>query len=112
MRSYVFFIDCVSVPQSKVGTLNAMIDDAKNITYATFIRHVDVNHLHEILPGYERNKRQGLTIKDDWSVSFHRSHWNGTPVYYVQHSSIEYVFRNCEAKGRRGYIQKITQRHK
>ena len=84
-----YLTDCVS---SDANSINNMIDDSREIGYRTFIRQVSLEHLLAIFPGYYRNRRQGLTLKKDWCVSYHRSIYRGTPCVYLCHSAIEYVF--------------------
>ena len=84
-----YLTDCVS---SDANSINAMIDNAREIAYRTFIRHVSLEHLLAIFPGYYLNSRQGLTLKKDWYVTYHSSIYRGKPCVYLCHSAIEYVF--------------------
>lgn len=52
---------------------------------------VPVEQLKTIFYWYDWNGA-GLHIAKDWSVGFYKSELNGQPVYYVDHSRIEYVF--------------------
>ena len=81
---------CVS-PKS-LRELEFIIDNAREITYETFIKHVNKEDLADLKQdlGYGRH---GLTLKNDWAVSYHKSKLpNSKPVYFLCHSCIEYVF--------------------
>ena len=82
---------CVDFPSGEVEHLTQMIDDAVDITYGTFIRHVDWKTVSDMFE-YERHPNQGLTLKDDFHVSYHKSKFKGETCYYVRHSAIEYIF--------------------
>ena len=82
---------CVDFPQHEVEHLIQMIDDATDITYKTFFRHVSWREVSGMFE-YELRPENGLTPKNDFHVSYHRSKINGTPCYFVKHSAIEYIF--------------------
>jgi len=91
---YYFHRSCVDWPRPEVKYLSQMIDDNIDITRSTFMSHVskdDMDYLEQQL-GYAKRKSDGLTMKDDWHVSYHRSKLKGERVYYFRHSAIEYVF--------------------
>ena len=69
-----------------------MVDASREVTYRTVLKHCD--GLLEWAEGmsYFRHPSQGLTLKDDWAVSYHKSVYRGRPCYYVRHSSIEYIW--------------------
>ena len=89
MKNFTFRTSCV---ESAANPINAMVDDAINITLETFRRHI--KDVDEFFRGfsYAIGNERGLHIKDDWCVSFHRSKYRGVRCYYMQHSCIEYVF--------------------
>lgn len=98
--TYRYFNCCVSWAPSDVnndGGLSDMIDNATDITRKTFLRHVDQDQMREIESdlGYERHRSRGLTMADDWHVSYHRSKLHENCVYFFRHSAIEYVFCGC-----------------
>ena len=82
---------CVNWPTWHVDELSAMIDEALEITRATFLKHVNRDSLVSIESGlgYDRN---GMRMGQDYAVTYHRSKLQGALVYYFQHSAIEYVF--------------------
>jgi hypothetical protein len=88
--------NCVSFnyrPQEDREFLSKMIDEAKEITYSTLIKHVPVDMLSEIFGYYNWSRGGGsLRLKNDWAVSFYRSAFNGKHCYFVRHSAIEYIF--------------------
>jgi len=92
--SYHFETDCVSCPSSDANELNRMIDDARDITRATFCRHAcgPCRERLEQSLGYERHPARGLTAAGDWHISYHRSTWKGRRCYYFVWSAIEHIF--------------------
>ena len=71
--------------------IQAMVDQSKDISRATFMRHCRLGEIPEML-GYCRHASQGLTMAADWYVSYHRSRFCGVPCYYFVWSSIEHIF--------------------
>ena len=94
MNEYRFYSTCVAWPRRKMPDLIDMLNRSQDITRKTFIKHVshDDMCLLAVLLGYSRHHKQGLTLKQDWHVSYHRSMLNGNRVYYFKRSGIEYVF--------------------
>ena len=88
---YHYFKSCVDTRGREVDWLRDMIDDGREITWRTFIKHVPVDEIRGLFPYYHW-RGGGLHIKDDWGVQFFRSKWNGRRCYYLNHSSIEYIF--------------------
>jgi hypothetical protein len=102
-RDYVFWTNCVN----SVGELiNEMVDDdvSKDVTYETMLAHADgmLEKADEL--GYDRRSNQGagVTLKNDWAVSFHKSFYCGVPCYYFVYSGIEYIWIQ---KGREREVQ-------
>jgi len=56
-----------------------MIDSARKIKYKTFIRYVNIKELETML-GYTNSP---LRIKNDYSVTFYRSKYNGQAYIYI-----------------------------
>ena len=97
MSGMKYMNSCVSWPQHDVsaeGGLSDMVDLSRDVSRSTFLKHVDQTDLHELEAclGYSRSPRQGMTMADDYHVSYHRSKLHGDTVYYLKHSAIEYVF--------------------
>ena len=78
--------------EAKALDLAPMIDNCIDITYRTFMENINTKQLRQIIPHYATDKRNGLTIKDDWAVSYHRSHYRGKLCSFICWSSIEYIF--------------------
>ena len=69
-----------------------MVDEAIDITLCTFRKHcVGFAEIATQL-GYAQDSRKGLTIAQDWHVSYHRSKYNGERCYFLQWSGIEYIW--------------------
>ena len=87
---YQFETSCV---QSTAEKIHAMVDRAREITYQTFVRYVDLEEL-KLFNGYTwgPGRQEGLRLKDDWAVRYYRSRYNGRKCVYMDHSRIEYIF--------------------
>lgn len=86
---YEYETCCVN---STAELINALTENARQITWTTFRRHVSWEHVRELFPFYSYRGEDGLHIKDDWAVSFWKSCYDGRPCYYITHSAIEYIF--------------------
>jgi len=83
-----YITNCIN---STGKAITEMVDKAKDITYETFIKHVDWREISEML-GYALHPSQGLTLKNDYHVSYAKSFYKDIPCYYLSWSSIEYIF--------------------
>lgn len=92
MKKFEFVTSCVDVPRGDVDSLHEMIDKARPIEYGTFFRHVDHGSVAALF-GYERDKRQGLTLRGDWHIAYYSSSYKGKRCVYLVHSAIEYIFQ-------------------
>jgi len=73
--------------------LQDMMDDAKRITYRTFVNAVGIDSMREIFGDYAWGYQRGeIRMKNDPYVYYYRSRYNGHLCYYVRHSGIEYIF--------------------
>lgn len=93
MREYQY---CCVHPKS-IDELNYIIDNEREITYNTLRKNVDSDSFKEVkeLLGYNKQLFLdcGLTLQNDYAVSFHKSKLpDGRRVYYIRHSAIEYIF--------------------
>lgn len=91
-----YWRNCVSWPREEVGFLFTIVDNSFPIAESTFRKNVCWEDYLELQQdwGYDTGyERGGLRIKDDWAVVFYRSIVNGEWFYYIQHSSIEYIFK-------------------
>jgi hypothetical protein len=91
---YTYYNNCVNWPASDVyasGGLSDMVQYGTTITRRTFQHNVGASILaeFELNMGYPCGQ---LTMKDDYAVSYHRGKLHSQRVYWVNHSSIEYVF--------------------
>ena len=71
--------------------IDEMVCTSEEVAYSEVLRHCDLVAFSKVFD-YSRNSNQGLTLKDDWSVSFHKSTFRGKPCYYLDHSRIEWVW--------------------
>lgn len=90
-RAYIFWTSCVESVGSLINEMQAESTDA---TYATMLAHCEglLEKAEEL--GYERRSSSGhgLTLKNDWSISYHKSKYCGFPCYYFVWSHIEYIW--------------------
>jgi len=91
-RNYYFKTNCVS---ARGADITEMKDGAEQITRRTFLKYVSRETLAEmeVNLGYDRHHKQGLTMAQDWCVSYWKSEYRGKPCVYFDHSSIEYVYQ-------------------
>jgi hypothetical protein len=93
---FQYTTNCTLLSRADVPALNAMTDDAQEVTLATVRRHCDLAGLLDDL-GYAVGAERGLHIKDDWHVGYYKSQFQGRPCYFIQHSHIEHIFQESEA---------------
>lgn len=92
--NYFYETNCTS---STAKLINDMVDQAREVTYATLARHVGADQLRFTFPFYAWGPgTPGLRMKNDWAVSYYRSKYRGRLCYYVQHSAIEYIFTRSD----------------
>ena len=90
-RKFIYITNCTV---ANGNDILEMIETAKQITFRTFLKnvvHLNFQRLAQKL-GYESTSSKGLTIKDDYHVTYWKSKFKGAPCYYFIHSAIEYVF--------------------
>ena len=95
-KPYTYVFNCTLLTDAKhINELINMQEVGREITYKTFIKHVDIQEIRALFDWYEYyGWDNGLHIKDDWGVSWMKSKWRGARCYYIIHSGIEYVFLN------------------
>lgn len=101
MEKFTFVTDCV---HSTADKINAMIESSTQITWETFIKHVDIEEIRslfgfyawhgESVPDGWNGRRKLLHIKDDYTVTFNKGTYEDKPCYYIVHSAIEYIFQD------------------
>lgn len=83
-----YLTNCV---ESTAKNIQAMVDKAREISFATFARNCDYQELARSM-GYAVGAEKGLHLKDDWAVRFYTSKFKGKKVYFMDQSSIEWIF--------------------
>lgn len=91
---YQYITNCVNCDD--VERLNDMIDDAEEISADEFFKYVDEDELNSMF-GYD--EIDGLSIDEDYAVSFYESEYKGMDCVYVAHSGIALIFARTETKG-------------
>lgn len=91
--AFEFFSSCTGWPIA-VQHLNNAINDARDISRRTFLKYVNPEQMQRIERelNYERDARHGLTMANDWHVSYHKTKLLGCPAVYFVWSAIEFVF--------------------
>jgi len=99
MRKYRYYKSCVGFSwdeASRPDGLISMIDNNIEITRRTFLSKVDREELDRIsvMLGYSLRHpvKCGLTMRNDYHITYHHSKFRGKRVYYFRHSAIEYIF--------------------
>ena len=106
-----FFSDCVGWPEDLVtvpGGLCDCIDEEDDITIEQFLAAVDYDHVVEFTHGLHytgptkiyndpehpkhNEENFGMSMEEDYHVSYHRSKLLGKEVFYFKHSGIEHVY--------------------
>lgn len=90
-KRYQYHTNCVS---STAEAIDDMTENARGVTYETVRKHCEGLRQWAESLGYSpaSNRGCGLTLKDDYAVSFHKSRYEGKPCYYVRWSAIEYIW--------------------
>ena len=78
--------------ESTAEKISNMVDNAKEIKYNTFLKHVKLNDLKSMFHFYSWNNDGGLKMKNDYAVSFYKSKYEKKPCVFVCWSAIEYIF--------------------
>ncbi len=94
---YSFYTNCVCWPPNDVtcpGGLSDLIEERREISRRTFLKHIDREELAEMAEGlsYAKHPAQGLTMAADLHIEYFRSRHHGRRVYGFRHSAIEFVF--------------------
>lgn len=74
--------------------LDELYEHDRQITFATFARHVDLKEISQEL-GYAFGREKGLHLKDDWHVRYYRSRFRRKPCYHMDWSAIDHVFQEA-----------------
>ena len=113
-KTYVYVTCCVDLKD--VDALNDMTENATETNYTTMLRNCDGLLDWAVDHGYARHYKQGLTLKQDWHVSYHRSKFRGHPCFYLVWSHIEFIWVRKRddidfVANRRNEVRKIRERY-
>lgn len=99
MRRWTYWHSCMDTPPFAVPDLVECVDKARAVTRATFQRKVCPEALAalEARLGYSPARSGGLTMAEDYHVTYHTSRYRGRAVAFVRHSAIEYIFGPAES---------------
>jgi len=87
-RRLAYRTSCVD---ATAEAIDAMTSAAREITYRTMLKHCDLISW-AVEMGYARRKDRGLTLRNDWHVSYYKSRYDDTRCYYLVHSHIEHIW--------------------
>ena len=85
--------NCISIGDG--DAINDMKDNAREITYGTFMRYCDTRSVQEVARSLEydySSNHGGISLRSDPYVSYWRSRYKGLEVVYFAWSGIEHVF--------------------
>lgn len=89
---------CVDiVDPSDSEELQAMVDRSKEVDFKTFAQHVDWKPTARLMGYSTAPGEPGMLLEKDWAVRFYSSTWRKEPVFFMDHSAIEFVFRKQDA---------------
>jgi len=80
---YEYLTNCVD---AKGSDIQEMVDQATKIPYHELANEVGTELLEQMFG-------TDVPLEKDWAVSFWKSEYLGDKVYYVDHSRIEYIFK-------------------
>ena len=86
---YRYTCSCV---ESTSELITAMTERAREVTLRTMRKHCAGLREWEREMGYVTGSKKGLHLKNDWTVSYYKSRYNGRPCYYIDHSRIERIW--------------------
>lgn len=89
MSQYVYECSCV---EGDGQAISDMTEQAIDVGYRTALRHCQGLLDWAATKGYAKRATAGLTLREDWAVSFHRSRFQGRRCYYICWSAIEFVW--------------------
>jgi len=92
-RPLNFYKDCTQFSRrdtDREDGLSNMIDTGREISFATFLKHVNKEEFRDIARQLGYNSK--FKIEDDYAVRFCKGKLFGKPVYYMVQSAIEYIF--------------------
>lgn len=90
-RRFHYHTCCVN---ARAADIDAMVEAATRVKYDAVYRNCAglldwAKHM-----GYGRDGF-GLHLKDDYAVQFYKSMFRGKRCYFIDHSSIEYIWTEC-----------------
>lgn len=90
MNTFQYAYNCVNA--HSIEELHHIVDNQEEITLSELRSKVNPNDLQSLLTDLRYN--DDFKIENDWHVSYHKSETEkGETVYYLQHSCIEYIFK-------------------
>lgn len=101
-KTFHYLTNCVGCTGDDVEALGEMVEQEREITWRTFLKHVPIEEIRTAFPMFswrgeyicpvDGKPTTGFHIKDAYGVSFHKSKFRGELCYYVWYSAIEYIW--------------------
>ena len=93
-EQYYYALNCTDLKEGI--SIEKMVDKGKEISWKEFNKHVSNQEIRNIFGGHydydDQNNGTGLKFQDDPYVFFYKSFYKNISCYYLNHSSIEYIF--------------------
>lgn len=88
-KGYEYYGSCVELDG---GEIQKMRDASVAVTLQSMARNCVGLVEWALRAGYQRYRRDGLVLSDDWHVSYHKSEYAGRPCFYLCWSAQEHVW--------------------
>jgi len=91
---YYYALNCTDLEEGM--PIQEMINKEEKVSWEEFNEHVSNAEIRNIFGNIydydDKDSGTGLKFQDDYTISFYKSFFEGTPCYYLDHSGIEYIF--------------------
>jgi hypothetical protein len=94
-KTWAYLTNCTDCPGGDAGdAISDMTAEAIEIDRTRFLRYVNTDSLKRVeeILGYDKHAAQGLTMAQDWHVSYWLGHFRGAPCVYFDWSAMEFIF--------------------
>lgn len=87
---YFYIGNCTDLPGQDISE---MVDTAQPIGYSAFVRNVGEEKIKELFPDYNWTRTgTGPRMRNSPYFTYGKGVFQETPVYFVKHSGMEYIF--------------------
>lgn len=93
MKDHVYLCSCVDLTQqTDIDGLTKMIEVAQEVKYETMLSRCQGLLDWALKHQYEMDRRHGLTLRQDWHVSYYKSTILGESCFFLRWSAIEFIW--------------------